>query len=227
MQHAHVQVAILILTVFLFLSILLFKPVGESFETTRSKVHIVLYMNDAISLDSRDPFFEYAARTRLLSEFSIKTRSTLKMCTSDVCIDTFDISPLAKSTNGVVDETSRFMFTREDTTLPAVTEYSTSTTTQEIKATLGPSNFATLPFCITVEATIAPNVKLTRRDLQQIIKNSDIKIWFDEIDPSVRSTFQIENSNSQFVPWSLNRIHPDLVLESPADKFRIRPRTRE
>ena len=206
------QMILCILILFAFIA--LFIKQDQDLFTNTNTTRLILYIDDTASLDSRDPLYRYPARAKLAAAFSIKSRSTIKMCTSPSCIDTFDVSPSAVKTNTIVNNVldNTFSFLPEDTDMPPVTEY------------FDKSAFATIPFRVTVAASVPTNEKLNHQDLVDIINAGTVNVWFKETDPTVRTAFQLFDAAGQFVPWSLDHTVPDIVIPPGGNTFTMQPK---
>ena len=177
----------------------------EDFST--ADIEVVLFYDDVASLDAQDPLFRYQARTQLMRNFSIHGATT-RVCTSNICTDTYKIPETVKYTQEILGDNTFFLSPKPE---PLV-EYMQAQT------------FATVPFRITTRARVPARTKITLGDLRNIIATSTIHVWFDETDPATRDAFQIFDSKNIFKPWSMNKTEPDLALLPPDDAFEIRPR---
>ena len=212
---------------------------------------VTFFLKDTITVNSNDPYFQYAARQKLIDNFSIKTRVEIHVCLSDECTDTFIVNASkGANTNGILTEQSTFMFVRN-----AELAYDKSVVTKEkedasLTEYYGNNAFATIGFQVTVTADIPLDQKMTLSTLKDYIRNGTCKVWFDET-KHVRDNFIIEKGMSatssipmsslpissvltasatsplpfEFVSWSTNMVVPEIQCgPGECDTFRIVPR---
>ena len=199
---------ILIFSIFLICIGLYIITSKETFLNPTTKV--ILFYNNTINLDSRDPFVQIHARKSLNESFSIKSAGDIHVCTSDSCIQTFIIPSQTQYTLGLLNENSVFTFSKPDQSenVHEITEYFPS--------------FSTLQFRVTVATNFIIGKKYTFNDLKLAIEQGKMSVWFLNTLLETKENFKIM-VNGVFMPWSPNDTTPDVICTS-CDTIQIMPR---
>lgn len=220
MQKWIIPLTILFLPWILLIVSRIFSIHNDSFETPRNlnfssnidpTTRVIFFLDDTVDLDSRDPFVQVYARTSLLANYSIKCNADIRVCTSDLCLQTFTIPAGTQQTQGLINENSRFIF-----------KQTKQQEKEQVELTEYYNNFASLPYRVSVSARFPLEKDLTLADFQSAIKQGQMNIWF--INPSLetKTKFQIQ-VNGTFTPWSTNQTIPDVSCGS-CDMIQIMPR---
>ena len=168
------------------------------------------FYKDTIFVNTKDPFFQYNAKQKLIDNFSLKTSAHVDICLSKDCSQYYTL-PSNDVVAGVLDDTSLFRFmgpvVEETITKPTpVTEYFTE--------------FGVVNLTVSCTTNVPLHKLTTLANLKTHIQNGAVKVWFDE-SQYLRDTFTLHDGRNQYLTWSPDKTIPDCP---DCDTLRIVPR---
>jgi len=190
----------LIISIFVLLVILLIIAciihVKEPF--AQPIANTTFFYKDTVFVNTKDPFFQYNAKQKLIDNFSFKTNATTDICLSKDCSQYYTL-PSKDVVAGVLDSLSLFRFmgpVKEEAIVnpPPITEYFTE--------------FGVVGINMTCTVNIPLHKLTTLEELKAHIQKGIVKVWFDE-SQYLRDTFVLHDGNNEFLTWSANRAIPD------------------